>query len=163
MKNAKSIYRGHRFPGAVIGCAVRWNYRFRLSLRDIEELLFESGGIVRYETARRWCGRFGAGFARRVKSARRTPGTTWHLDEVFLVRVKISGGAGTLSINKSTFFVKEHSIPDGGCSDTRLRELLRCWTFQRVLQLHQRLGGKEDSTPHGSISESTGLRLEEVK
>lgn len=46
---------------------------------------------------------------------------------------------------------------------TRLGELLRCWTFQRVLQPHQRLDGKEDSTPHGSISESTGLRLEEVE
>ena len=27
---------------------------------------------------------FGAGFAYRVKAARRKPGTTWHLDEVFV-------------------------------------------------------------------------------
>jgi putative transposase len=48
MKNAKSLYHGHRFPVAVISCAVRWYLRFQLSLRDIEELLFERGVIVSY-------------------------------------------------------------------------------------------------------------------
>ncbi|MGF6383818.1 transposase-like protein [Paraburkholderia atlantica] len=43
MKNAKSLYHGHRFPASVISCAVRWYFRFQLSLRDIEELLFERG------------------------------------------------------------------------------------------------------------------------
>jgi putative transposase len=83
MKNAKSLYHGHRFPAAVISSAVRWYFRFQLSLRDIEELLFERGVIVSYETVRRWCDKFGAGFAHRVKDARRKPGSTWHLDEVF--------------------------------------------------------------------------------
>ena len=73
----------NRFPAAVIRCAVRWYFRFQLSLRDIEELLFERVVIVSYETVRRWCDKFGAGFAHRVKDARRKPGSTWHLDEVF--------------------------------------------------------------------------------
>jgi transposase-like protein len=51
---------------------------------DIEELLFEPGVIVSYESIRRWCDKFGAGFARRVKAVRRKPGTTWHLDDVFV-------------------------------------------------------------------------------
>jgi putative transposase len=84
MKDAKSRYHGHRFPAAVISCAVRWYFRFQLSVRDIEELLFERGVIVSYETVRRWCDKFGAGFAHRVKAARRRPGTAWHLDEVFV-------------------------------------------------------------------------------
>ncbi len=84
MKNAKSLYHGHCFPAAVISCAVRWYFRFQLSLRDIEELLCERGIIVSYETVRRWCDKFGTAFAHRVKSARRRPGTTWHLDEVFV-------------------------------------------------------------------------------
>jgi putative transposase len=84
MMNAKSLYHGHRFPAAVISCAVRWYFRFQLSLRDIEELLFERGVIVSYETVRRWCDKFGACFAYRVKAARRKPGTTGHLDEVFV-------------------------------------------------------------------------------
>jgi putative transposase len=48
MKKTKSLYHGHRFPAAVISCAVRWYFRFQLSLRDIEELQFERGVIVSY-------------------------------------------------------------------------------------------------------------------
>ena len=84
MKKSKSLYRGHRFPAVVISCAVRWYFRFQLSLRDIEELLFERGVIVTYETIRFWCDKFGAVFARQVKAARRKPGSTWHLDEIFV-------------------------------------------------------------------------------
>ena len=88
MKTPKALYHRHRFPGAVISCAVRWYFRFQLSLRDIEELLLERGVVVSYETIRRWCDKFGKQFAHRVKQVRPAPGTTWHLDEVF---VKIDG------------------------------------------------------------------------
>jgi putative transposase len=88
MKIPQALYHRHCFPGAVISCAVRWYFRFQLSLRDIEELLFERGVAVSYETIRRWCDKFGQQFAHRVKQVRSAPGTTWHLDEVF---VKIDG------------------------------------------------------------------------
>jgi putative transposase len=48
MKKTKSLYHGHRFPAVVISCAVRWYFRFSLSLRDIEELLLERGVVVMY-------------------------------------------------------------------------------------------------------------------
>ena len=60
MKKTKSLYHGHHFPAVVISCAVRWYFRFSLSLRDIEELLLERGVVVTYETmllvrqVRRW-------------------------------------------------------------------------------------------------------------
>ena len=84
MQKTKSLYHGHRFPAAVISHAVRWYFRFQLSLRDIEELLFERGVVVSYETIRRWCDKFGASFAHRAKGVRRKPGSTWHLDEMFV-------------------------------------------------------------------------------
>ena len=46
---------------------------------------------------------------------------------------------------------------------TRLGELLCGWAFQRVLQLHQRLGGKEGSAPHAARSETKGLRLDAME
>ncbi|VVE55419.1 transposase [Pandoraea horticolens] len=55
MRKSKSLYDGDRFPSSVISHAVRWYFRFQLSLRDIEELLFERGVAVSYETIRRWC------------------------------------------------------------------------------------------------------------
>jgi hypothetical protein len=77
MKKSKSLYHGHRFPAEVISCAVRWYFRFQLSLRDIEELLFERGVTVTYETIRCWCDKFGKGFAHRVKAARQSRGQTF--------------------------------------------------------------------------------------
>ena len=84
MARTKSLYHGHRFPAAVISHAVCCYFRFNLSLRDIEELLFERGVVVTYETIRRWCDKFGTGYAHRVKAARRRPCSTWHLDEMFV-------------------------------------------------------------------------------
>ncbi len=46
--------------------------------------VFERGVIVSYETIRRWCDKFGVGFAHRIKASRRRLGTTWHLDEIFV-------------------------------------------------------------------------------
>jgi len=46
--SVKSGYHGHRFPAAVISCAKRWYFRFQLSLRDVEALLFERGVVVSY-------------------------------------------------------------------------------------------------------------------
>jgi putative transposase len=40
---------------------VRWYFRFQLSLRDIEEMLFR-GVTVSYETIRRWCEKFAQAF-----------------------------------------------------------------------------------------------------
>src|SRR5579863_279186 len=84
MTKTKSLYHGHRFAATVISHAVRWYFRFQLSLRDIEELLFERGVTVSYETIRRWCEKFGASFAHRVKAVRRKADSTWHLDEMFV-------------------------------------------------------------------------------
>ncbi|MGF6813068.1 putative transposase [Paraburkholderia sp. Clong3] len=84
MKKTKSLYHGHRFPASIISPAVRWYFRFQLSLRDIAELLFEHGVVVSHESIRRWINKFGADFANRVKAARRKPGSTWHLDEIFV-------------------------------------------------------------------------------
>jgi putative transposase len=70
MKKTKSLYHGHCFPAVVISCAVRWYFRFNLSLRDIEELLLERGVVVTYEAIRCWCDKFGAGFAQCAKAAR---------------------------------------------------------------------------------------------
>lgn len=63
---------------------MRWYFRFQLSLRDIEELLFERGVVVSYEMIRRWYDKSGTGFAHRIKASRRKPSTTWNLDEVFM-------------------------------------------------------------------------------
>jgi putative transposase len=57
---------------------------FSLSFRDVELLLAERGVIVSHESIRRWCLKFGAAFAGKLRLRRPRPGDKWHLDEVFL-------------------------------------------------------------------------------
>jgi putative transposase len=79
MKRTNSLYHGYRFPAGIISCAVRWYYRFNLSLRDIEEWLHERGVTVTYESVRRWCDRFGAPLPvwRKRHGASRARHGTW--------------------------------------------------------------------------------------
>jgi hypothetical protein len=54
-----NLYKHHRFPGEIISHAVWLYFRFPLSHRDVEELLFVRGLIVSYEAIRKWCRKFG--------------------------------------------------------------------------------------------------------
>jgi len=67
--------------------------RFPLSLRNVEDLLFERGYDLCHETVRLWWNRFGPLFAgeirrRRVSRMRGFRHWRWHLDEVY---VKLNG------------------------------------------------------------------------
>jgi len=77
----------------VIRLVVMLYVRFPLSLRNVEDLLFERGIDVSHETIRFWWNRFGPMFARGVRQRRISymrgfRHWRWHLDEVF---VKING------------------------------------------------------------------------
>jgi putative transposase len=77
----------------IIRLAVMMYVRFPLSLRNVEDLLYERGIDVTHETIRFWWNRFGPAFAaeirpRRAQRMRAWPQWRWHLDEVF---VKING------------------------------------------------------------------------
>jgi putative transposase len=77
-------YKHHRFPAEIISHGVWLYYRFCLSYRDVEELLFVRGVTVSYEAIRKWCRKFGQQYANQLRRRRPRPGDKWHLDEVFL-------------------------------------------------------------------------------
>jgi putative transposase len=77
-------YKNHRFPAEIISHGVGLYFRFCLSYRDVEELLFARGIIVTYEAIRKWCRKFGQQYAHQLRRRRPKPGDKWHLDEVFL-------------------------------------------------------------------------------
>ena len=77
-------YKNHRFPVEIISHAVWLYFRFCLSFRDVEEILFERGVGVTYEAIRKWCRKFGQQYANQLRRRRPRPGDKWHLDEVFL-------------------------------------------------------------------------------
>ncbi|MBT2401528.1 IS6 family transposase [Streptomyces sp. ISL-100] len=88
MDTVPPSYKGYRYPVEIISHAVWLCFRFPLSFREVEELLFERGVLVSYETVRRWCAKFGQAYANRLRRRRPRPGDKWHMDEVF---IKING------------------------------------------------------------------------
>ena len=67
--------------------------RFPLSLRNVEDLLFERGIDICHETVRHWWNRFGRVFAadirrQRISRMRGFRQWKWHLDEMY---VKLNG------------------------------------------------------------------------
>ena len=86
-------YKNHRFPGEIISHDVWLYYRFPLSYRDVQELLFERGIDVTHEAIRQWCLKFGQDYANRLKRRRAQPGDKWHLEGFWRV-MKATIGAG---------------------------------------------------------------------
>jgi len=88
----KNPFRYFNSSPEVIRLTVMMYIRYPLSLRQVEDLLFERGIDICYETVRFWWNRFGPMFAAEIKKRRiqhrcHSP-WRWHLDEVF---VRING------------------------------------------------------------------------
>ncbi len=72
----------------VIRLTVLMYLRYPLSLRQVEDILFERGVDICHETIRFWWNRFGPMFANEIRKRRILTRSyshwRWHLDEVFV-------------------------------------------------------------------------------
>ena len=89
----KNPFRYFDSSPEVIRLVVMMYVKYPLSLRNVEDLLFERGIDICHETVRLWWNRFGPMFAadirrKRVDRMRAHTHWRWHLDEVY---VKING------------------------------------------------------------------------
>ena len=88
----KNPFRYFNSSPEVIRLAVMMYIRYPLSLRQVEDLLFERGIDISHETVRFWWNRFGPLFALEIRKRRvhhrLYSNWRWHLDEVF---VRING------------------------------------------------------------------------
>jgi putative transposase len=82
--DSEPLYKNHRFPAEIISHGVWRYFRFCLSYRDVEELLFARGVAVSYQAIRKWCRKFAQPYANQLRRRRPRPGDKWHLDEVLL-------------------------------------------------------------------------------
>ena len=93
MSKSSDPFRWFDSSPEVIRLVVMMYVRYPLSLRNVEDLLFERGIDICHETVRLWWTRFGPMFAseirrKRVQRMRQFTHWKWHLDEVY---VKING------------------------------------------------------------------------
>jgi IS6 family transposase len=83
-----SAFAGYRFPREVILLGVRWYLRYKLSYRDLEELLTERGIVVDHVTLYRWVTRFTPLLIDAARFTRHAPGDRWFVDETY---IKVAG------------------------------------------------------------------------
>src|SRR6266511_3424387 len=74
----------YRWPREVIVMAVRWYARFRLSLRDVRDLLAERGVDVSPSTILAWVHTFGPLLAGEIRRRARPLGGRWYVDETYV-------------------------------------------------------------------------------
>jgi putative transposase len=84
-----SPFRYFNSSPEVIRLVVMMYVRFPLSLRNVEDLIFERGIDICHETVRLWWNRFGPLFAgdirrQRVSRMRGNRHWRWHLDEMYV-------------------------------------------------------------------------------
>ena len=83
-----SLVSGHRFPRDVILLAVRYYLQLGAAAERIAGVLADRGIDVSGRTILRWVQKFGPALADAVRRHRKTPVTTWLVDETY---VKILG------------------------------------------------------------------------
>jgi transposase-like protein len=84
------IYRNRRFQSEIIELCVRWYLTYRLSYRDLVEMMAERGIAISHSTILRWVQRYVPEFERRWARYARGVNSSWRMDET---AVSVRGGA----------------------------------------------------------------------
>src|ERR1700723_3416298 len=82
------LFEGRHFDREIIVLCVRWYLRFKLSFRDLVEMMAERGLAMAHTTIMRWVHHYAPEFERRWNRSARPAGPSWRVDETY---VKIRG------------------------------------------------------------------------
>ena len=88
MLSVDDLFKGRHFDGEIITLCVRWYLRYKLSLRDLVEMMAERGLSLAHTTIMRWIQRYAPEFEKRWNRFARRAGGSWRVDETY---VKIKG------------------------------------------------------------------------
>jgi transposase-like protein len=79
-----SLFRGRHFDCASIILCIRWYINYKLSYRDLVEMMAERGIDVSHTTILRWVQRYVPEFEKRWQRNVRPVGTSWRVDETYI-------------------------------------------------------------------------------
>src|SRR5882762_6013820 len=88
LKSMEDLFAGRHFERNVIILCVRWYLRYKLSLRDLVEMMAERGLSLSHTTIMRWVNRFTPEFVKRWNRFATSAGRSWRVDETY---IKIPG------------------------------------------------------------------------
>ena len=88
LPDVDGLFDGRHFDREIIVLCVRWYLRFKLSFRDLAEMMAERGLSMAHTTIMRWVHHYVPEFERRWNQFARPVGPLWRVDETY---VKIRG------------------------------------------------------------------------
>ena len=84
LKSMEDLFAGRHFERNVIILCVRWYLRYKLSLRDLVEMMAEQGLSLAHTTILRWVKRYTPEFVKRWNRLGMPTGRSWRVDETYL-------------------------------------------------------------------------------
>ena len=81
------LFKGRHFEQDIIILYVRWYLRYKLSYRDLVEMMAERGLPIAHTTIRRWVQRYAPEFDKRWSRFATSAGSSWRVDETY-VRIR---------------------------------------------------------------------------
>jgi transposase-like protein len=81
---SRSLFHGRHFDRATIVLCVRWYITYKLSYRDLVELMAERGVDLSHTTTLRWIQHYVPEFAKRRRRYARPVGASWRVDETYI-------------------------------------------------------------------------------
>jgi transposase-like protein len=84
LKSMEDLFAGRHFERDVIILCVRWYLRYKLSLRDLVEMMAEQGLSLAHTTILRWVKRYTPEFVKRWNRLGMPTGRSWRVDETYL-------------------------------------------------------------------------------
>jgi IS6 family transposase len=83
-----NLFKWRHFEGEIILLCVRWYLRYRLSYRDLEEMMAERGLKVDHTTIYRWVQDYAPELEKRTKPQLKLTNDSWRVDETY---IKVKG------------------------------------------------------------------------
>jgi transposase-like protein len=91
--SAQDLFRGRHFDQEIIILCIRWYLTFKLSSRDLVQMMAERGIALAHTTILRWVQRYVPDFEKRWNQYARPVGDSWRVDETY---IKVKGQWGYL-------------------------------------------------------------------
>src|SRR5882757_5110311 len=88
LKSLDKLFDGRHFDREIILLRVRWYLRYKLSLRDLVEMMAEQGLSLAHTTILRWVKRYSPEFVKRWNRFGTPTGQSWRVDETYIKRGK---------------------------------------------------------------------------
>ena len=84
----EDLFKGRHFDREIVVLCVRWYLSFKLSFRDLVEMMGERGVGMAHTTILRWVQRYLPEFEKRWRRYARPVGGSWRMDETY---IKVGG------------------------------------------------------------------------